>query len=172
MEHQQAGKEKEAILKQAKKEASKSRSQSSAKDTQRIKLESELDKLQPSVIESSEAIAALTKRVAKDVKAVSKIEKEKIEHGQKLAELEREIQEYHEKEAALQKEYDQLKASESESGVGSMTEEQEIEYEKIRLQSIIFEKYSYQAQRKLDALELEAGRSGVTRDKRSKDKCG
>ena len=132
MEHQQAVKAKEAILKQAKKEASKSRSQSSAKDTQRIKLESELDKLQPSVIESSEAIAALTKRVAKDVKAVSKIEKEKIEHGQKLAELEREIQEYHEKEAALQKEYDQLKASESESGVGSMTEEQEIEYEKIR----------------------------------------
>ena len=130
LEHQQAVKAKELILKQAKKEASKSRSQSSAKDTQRIKLEGELDKLQPSVIESSEAIAALTKRIAKDVKAVSKIEKEKIEHGQKLAELEREIQEYQEKEAALQREYDQLK--ESESGVGSMTEEQEIEYEKIR----------------------------------------
>lgn len=132
MEHQRAVKAKELILKQAKKEASKSRSQSSAKDTQRIKLEGELDKLQPSVIESSEAISALTKRVAKDVKAVSKIEKEKIEHGQKLAELDREILEYQKKESALQKEYDQLKESESESGVGSMTEEQEIEYEKIR----------------------------------------
>jgi chromosome segregation ATPase len=95
-----------------------------------MKLEAEVDKLQPSVIESSEAISALTKRVASDVKAVSKIEKEKSAHGEKLAELEEEIQEYQEKHAKLQKEYDELK--DSESRVGSMTEEQELEYEKIR----------------------------------------
>lgn len=129
-EHQAVVSEKEALLKQAKKEASKARSQSSAKDKQRMKLEAEVDKLQPSVIESSEAISALTKRVASDVKAVSKIEKEKSAHGEKLAELEEEIQEYQEKHAKLQKEYDELK--DSESRVGSMTEEQELEYEKIR----------------------------------------
>jgi chromosome segregation ATPase len=129
-EHQAVVSEKEALLKHAKKEASKARSQSSAKDKQRMKLEAELDKLQPSVIASSEAISALTKRVAADVKTVSKIEKEKSAHGEKLAELDEEIQEYQDKEEELQKGYDELK--DSESGVGSMTEEQEMEYEKIR----------------------------------------
>ena len=129
-EHQAVVNEKESLLKKAKKEASKARSQSSAKDKQRMKFEAEVDKLQPSVIESSEAISALTKRITSDVKAVSKIEKEKTAHREKLAELEGEIREYQEKEEELQNEYDELK--DSESGVGSMTEEQEMEYETIR----------------------------------------
>lgn len=119
------------MLKQAKKDASKARSRSSARDTQRMKLEREVNRLQPSLIKSSEAISALTKHVAADVKAVSKIEKEKSAHVEKLAELEEEIQLFQVKESDLQKEYDQVK--ESESGVGSMTEEQEMEYEKIRM---------------------------------------
>jgi structural maintenance of chromosome 1 len=129
-EHQAVVSEKESLLKKAKKEASKARSQSSAKDKQRIKFEAEVDKLQPSVIESSEAISALTKRITSDVKAVSKIEKEKTAHREKLVELEEEIREYQEKEEELQNEYDELK--DSESGVGNMTEEQEMEYETIR----------------------------------------
>ena len=129
-EHQAVVTEKEGLLKKAKKEASKARSASSSKDKLRMKLEGEVDKLQPAVIESSEAIAALKKRVTADGKAVTRIEKEKASHGEKLAELEEEIEEYQEKETALQTEYDELK--ESESGVGSMTEEQEVEYEKIR----------------------------------------
>ena len=123
--------EKEGVLKQAKKEASKARSQSSAKDKLRIKLEAEVDKLQPSVIESSEAIAALKKRVASDTKAVARIEKEKASHSDKLAELEEQIEEYQSKEEELQSEYDELKQSES-GGIGSLTEDQEVEYEKIR----------------------------------------
>ena len=129
-EHQSVVSEKESILKKAKKEASKARSASSSKDKLRMKLEGEVDKLQPSVIQSSEAISALKKRVAADTKAVTRIEKEKASHGEKLAELEEEIEEYQEKETELQKEYDELKQSESD--VGSMTEEQEVEYEKIR----------------------------------------
>ena len=123
--------DKEGLLKKAKKEASKARTQSSAKDKLRIKLEAEVDKLQPSVIESSEAIAALKKRVSADSKAASRIEKEKAAHGEKLAELEEEIAEHVEKESELQQEYDQLKQSESD-GIGSLTEEQEVQYEKIR----------------------------------------
>lgn len=122
--------EKEAILKQAKKQASKARSQSSAKDKLRMKLEGEVDQLQPSVIESSEALSALRKRVSADEKTVSKIEQEKNVHGEKLEELLEEIEEYKQMEADLQQEYDDLK--QSEEGVGSMTEEQEQEYEKIR----------------------------------------
>lgn len=129
-EHQAIVSEKESVLKKAKKEASKARSASSSKDKLRMKLEAEVDKLQPSVIESSEAISALKKRVAADTKAVAKIEKEKASHGEKLAELEEEIEEYEANEAELQKEYDDLK--QSETGAGSMTEEQEVEYEKIR----------------------------------------
>lgn len=123
--------EKEDLLKTAKKEASKARSQSSAKDKLRIKLEAEVDKLQPNVIESSEAIAALKKRVTSDAKAVTRIEKEKTSHADKLAVLEEEIEEYQSKEEALQTEYNELKQSES-GGIGSLTEEQEVEYEKIR----------------------------------------
>ncbi|KAL9184441.1 hypothetical protein ACHAXT_002527 [Thalassiosira profunda] len=129
-EHQAIVAEKEDVLKKAKKEASKARSQSSAKDKLRIKLEAEVDKLQPSVIESSEAIAALKKRVASDTKAVARVEKEKASHSDKLAELEEQIEEYQEKEGELQKEYDELKQSEG-GGVGSLTEEQEAEYGKI-----------------------------------------
>lgn len=129
-EHQAIVTEKESLLKEAKKEASKARSASSSKDKKRMKLEAEVDKLQPSVIESSEAISALKKLVKADTKAVERIEKEKASHGEKLAELEEEIEEYEEKEAELQKEYDELK--QSETGVGSMTEEQEVEYEKVR----------------------------------------
>jgi len=130
-EHQAVVTEKEGLLKQAKKEASKARSQSSAKDKLRIKLEAEEDKLQPSVIESNEAIAALKKRVAADARAAAKVEKEKTAHASKLAELEEEIEEHREKESELQKEYDELKQSES-GGIGSLTEEQEVEYERIR----------------------------------------
>ena len=122
--------EKEALLKKAKKEASKARGATSSKDKLRIKLEAEVDKLQPSVIESSEAIHALNKRVASDERAVAKIEKDKASHGKKLATLQAEIDEYTQQETELQKEYDEVK--ESESGVGSMTEEQEIQYEKVR----------------------------------------
>eukprot|EP00579_Thalassiosira_antarctica_P001997 CAMPEP_0201868672 /NCGR_PEP_ID=MMETSP0902-20130614/2454_1 /ASSEMBLY_ACC=CAM_ASM_000551 /TAXON_ID=420261 /ORGANISM="Thalassiosira antarctica, Strain CCMP982" /LENGTH=1327 /DNA_ID=CAMNT_0048394037 /DNA_START=180 /DNA_END=4163 /DNA_ORIENTATION=+ len=130
-EHQAVVTDKEGLLKKAKKEASKARTQSSAKDKLRIKLEAEVDKLQPSVIESSEAIAALKKRVSADSKAASRIEKEKAAHGEKLAELEEEIAGHVEKESELQQEYDQLKQSESD-GIGSLTEEQEVQYEKIR----------------------------------------
>ena len=130
-EHQAVVAEKEGLLKTAKKQASKARSQSSAKDKLRIKLEAEVDKLQPSVIESTEAIAALKKRVTSDTKAITRIEKEKASHSEKLAELEEQIEEYQEKEGELQKEYDELKQSES-GGIGSLTEEQEGEYEKIR----------------------------------------
>lgn len=130
-EHQTVVTEKEGLLKTAKKEASKARSASSAKDKLRMKLEGEVDKLQPSVIESSEAISALKKRVSADAKAVTRIEKEKASHCEKLAELEEEIGEYQDKESELQKEYDELKETES-GGIGSLTEEQEVEYEKIR----------------------------------------
>ena len=129
-EHQEIVREKEDVLKKAKKDASKARSQTSSKDKLRIKLEAEVDKLQPSVIESTEAIEALKKRVSANEKAVKRIEKDKATHGEKLAELESEIEEYEEKEAELQKEYDDLK--QSQNGAGALTEEQEVEYEKIR----------------------------------------
>lgn len=130
-EHHAVVAEKEGLLKQAKKEASKARSESSSRDKLRIKLEAEVDKLQPSVIESNEAIAALKKRIAADDKAAARVEKDKAKHAAKLAELQEEIEEHRSKEAALQKEYDDLKQSES-GGVGALTEEQEVEYERIR----------------------------------------
>jgi len=129
-QHRKVVDEKESILKMAKKDASKARSQTSSKDKLRMKLEAEVDRLQPSVIESTEAIQAFKKRVATGEKAVARIEKEKVSHGEKVAELEAEIEEYEEKEAELQSEYDKIKTQ--ESGVGSLTEDQEVEYEKIR----------------------------------------
>ena len=91
--------EMEASLQKAKKEASKARGATSSKDKLRIKLEAEVDKLQPSVIESSEAIQALKKRVASDERAVARIEKDKASHGKKLSALQAEIDEYTEQES-------------------------------------------------------------------------
>ncbi|ACI64866.1 smc1, partial [Thalassiosira pseudonana CCMP1335] len=129
-EHQALVAEKEGLLKDAKKDASKARGVTSSKDKLRMKLEGQVDKLQPGVIESTEAIQALKKRLVADEKAVAKIEKEKANHTDKLAELQAEIDEYLEKESELQSEYDELKQSEGRAG--SLTEEQEIEYEQIR----------------------------------------
>lgn len=122
--------EKENLLKDAKKEASTARGESTKKDRERMKLEAEVGKLEPSVIESSEAIQALKKRLAADEKQIAKIEREKTNHAEKLAQLQIQIDEYQEKENQLQKEYDELKKSESE--VGTMSEEQEVRYERIR----------------------------------------
>ena len=102
----------------------------SSKDKLRIKLEAEVDRLQPSVIESTEAIQALKKRVAADEKAVTRIKKEEEAHIDKMLALQKEIEEYKAKEAKLQTEYDDLK--QSEDGIGALTEEQEVRYEKIR----------------------------------------
>eukprot|EP00804_Cyclotella_cryptica_P030321 CCRYP_011865-RA/>CCRYP_011865-RA protein AED:0.05 eAED:0.05 QI:289/1/1/1/0.83/0.57/7/1563/908 len=129
-EHQRLVNEKESALKSAKKDASKARNVTSSKDKLRIKLEAEVDRLQPSVIESSEAIQALKKRLAADEKAVARIKKEQEAHADKLSELQTEIEEYQTKEKELQSEYDELK--QSEDGIGSLTEEQEVRYEQIR----------------------------------------
>ena len=122
--------EKGNLLKEMKKEASKARGESTSKDKERIKLEAAVDRLQPSVIESTEAIQALKNRLSSDEKAVARIEKEKANHVDKLAKLQAEIVEYKEKETELQNEYEELK--QSESGFGSLTEEQEARYEQIR----------------------------------------
>mmetsp|Transcript_13150 Transcript_13150/g.27812 ORF Transcript_13150/g.27812 Transcript_13150/m.27812 type:complete len:1101 (-) Transcript_13150:41-3343(-) len=113
-----------------KKEASTARGESTTKDRERMKLEAEVGKLEPSVIESSEAIQALKKRLTADEKQIAKIEREKSNHAEKLAQLQIQIDEHQEKENQLQKEYDELKQSESE--VGTMSEEQEVRYERIR----------------------------------------
>lgn len=118
------------MVKSTKKEASKARNVTSSKDKLRIKLEAEVDRLQPSVIESTEAIQALKKRVAADEKAVTRIKKEEEAHIDKMLALQKEIEEYKAKEAKLQTEYDDLK--QSEDGIGALTEEQEVRYEKIR----------------------------------------
>ncbi len=129
-EHQAVVTEKENLLKDAKKAASTARGESTKKDRERMKLEAEVGKLEPSVIESSEAIQALKKRLAADEKQIAKIERENLNHAEKLAQLQEQIDEHEQKENQLQKEYDELKQSESE--VGTMTEEQEVKYERIR----------------------------------------
>lgn len=129
-EHQAVVNEKEAVVKSAKKDASKARNVTSSKDKLRVKLEGEVDKLQPSVIETSEAIQALKKRLTADEKAVARIKKEQEAHDDKVSELQTEIEDYEAKEAELQAEYDELK--QGEEGIGSLTEEQEARYEQIR----------------------------------------
>jgi len=129
-EHQKIVSEKEAVVKSAKKDASKARNVTSSKDKLRIKLEGDVSRLEPDVIASSEAIQALKKRVAADEKAVNRIKKEKDAHADKVAALQEEIEEYEAKESELQTEYDELK--QSEDGVGALTEEQEVRYEEIR----------------------------------------
>ena len=114
-----------------------------------------MDELQPSAIESSEAIAALGKRVASDGKAVTRIAREREARASKLA-LEGKISEHADREAWLQEEYDEQKRSES-GGVGSLTEEQEVELERIRDAAAVA---SAAPRRELQSALRQAGEEG------------
>lgn len=115
-------------LRSAKKEASSARSAAAKIEKKRVKLASEIDQAQPSMIKNKEEIKNLEKKIASEKKKNAKISKEAEAREETLANLENEIKEYGETEQHLQQEYEETKAK----GEVSLTEDQEAEYERIR----------------------------------------
>lgn len=117
-------------LRMAKKEASGARSVTAKFERKRVKLVSEMDQAQPSIIQNAEEIKNLKKKRNAEQKKLANITREAETRGETLQKLEAEIEEYGETEQHLQQEYEETKAK-GELAV-SLTEEQEAEYERIR----------------------------------------
>ena len=110
------------MLKLAKKEASRARGQTGAKEKLRIRLDAAVDGLQPSVIEFAEAVVALAKHAAAYSRVASHVEKERATYTSNIEELEGEIEGHARSESELREEYDQLTQSEL-GGIGSLADE-------------------------------------------------
>ena len=76
--------EKADALKSAKKKASAARRATTSADKARLKINTELDKLQPTTIKLTEEIKNLSRQVTSDNKKVVKVEKEAEEHKNTL----------------------------------------------------------------------------------------
>lgn len=121
-----------AALRDCKKKASAARRGVVSADKARVKLTADVDKLEPSVIESTEKIKKLKKQVAADEKAVEKVKSQASSHGKTLEALETEIDEYTQTEQDLMEEYEKVKSSAAGEGSAALTEEEEAEYEQVK----------------------------------------
>jgi Chromosome segregation ATPases len=140
----------------AKKDASSARNATAKLEKKRVKLVSEIDKSQPSIIKVQEEVKNLEKKISVDKKNHAKITKEAESREETLQTLEKEIVEYTKTEEHLQQEYGDLK-KQSEF---SLTEEQEAEYERIREAAAVASAKPRQtlgaANRKLDSVRAKA----------------
>lgn len=143
----------------SKKEASSGRRAAAKLEKKRVDLAAEVDKAQPSIIKVEAEIKNLEKKILSENKKQDKITSDAEAHEQTLVKLENEIKEYTETEEHLQQEYEEMKTSRSEGKV-SLTEEQEIEYERIREAAAIASAKSRQSlnasNRKLDNARAKA----------------
>ena len=129
---QEVEKEKTKTLKNAKKDASAARRETAAADKKRIQLAGEVDKLEPSIIQTTEEIKNLTKKVQTSEKQLIKTKQEAASHDETLAALEREIKEYKETQLQLETDYEEVKRGATGPDQVTLTEEQEAEYERVR----------------------------------------
>lgn len=124
--------EKSNALKDAKKKVSTARRETAAADKKRIKLAGDVDKLEPSIIQTTEEIKDLTKKVQSHEKQLVKTKKEAESHEQTLTALDREITEYRETLSQLETDYEEVKRGATGPDQVTLTEEQEAEYERVR----------------------------------------
>lgn len=145
-------------LREAKKQASAARRETASADKKRVQLAAAVDKLEPSIIQTTEEIKNLTKKLKSDEKQLTKTQKEADSHGATLSELEAEIEEYKETQTQLEAEYEEVKRSAAGPDDVTLTENQEAEYERVREAAAAA---SDQPRRKLTALnrKLEKARS-------------
>jgi structural maintenance of chromosome 1 len=118
-------------LKEAKKNASAARRQTGQADKKRVQLAAQVDQLEPSIIQTTEEMKNLRKKLQQDEKLVAKKQEEAASHENKLQEIENEIEEYKKTQADLEKDYDEVKRDATGSDV-HLTAEQEDEYERVR----------------------------------------
>jgi structural maintenance of chromosome 1 len=117
-------------LKQCKKQASAARRDTATADKKRIQLAAALNKLEPAMIQTTEEIKDLTKKVESDDKQLQKLKSDADKHSATLADLEEEIVEYKKTKKQLEKDYGKIKRGATDDV--TLTEEQEAEYDRVR----------------------------------------
>ena len=102
-------------------------------EKKRVKLAVEVNRVQPSIIKSTDEIKNLKRKIKRENIGLDKTRKEVELHEEKSAALRKEIEEYGRTDTQLQEEYEEQKRSfgSSEEDV-TLTEEQEAEYEQVR----------------------------------------
>ena len=95
-----------------------------------MKLAVEVNRVQPSIIKSTDEIKNLKRKIKRENIGLDKTRKEVELHEEKSAALRKEIEEYGRTDTQLQEEYEEQKRSfgSSEEDV-TLTEKQEAEYE-------------------------------------------
>lgn len=119
-------------LKTSKKNASSARRATATADKKRVQLAVEVDRLEPSIIQTTEEIKNLKKKITGDDKSVAKMQKEAQEHTETLNTLEQEIEEYQETQTQLVADYEEVKKGAVGPDDVTLTEKQEAEYERVR----------------------------------------
>lgn len=117
-------------LKQCKKQASAARRETAVADKKRIQLSAALDKLEPAVIQATEEIKDLIKKVATDEKQLQKLNSDAEKHSSTLATLDEDINEYKKTRKQLEIGYAKIKRGATDDV--TLTEEQEAEYDRVR----------------------------------------
>lgn len=144
------------MVRKAKKERSVASNATVKCEKKRVQLASEVDQVQPSIIKSQEEIKNINKKLASGKRKLANIEKDSNAHSQTLTNLEKEIQEYTETESGLQQEYEALKRD--GTGDVTLTEDQEAEYEQLRVAAAVSSaKYR-------QALDVVKSRLGTTKN--------
>ena len=141
------------LVREAKKERSVASNATVKCEKKRVQLAAEVDTVQPSIIKSQEEMKNINKKISSGKKKLASIQKDASAHSQTLAKLEKEIQEYTETETDLQNEYESLKRSGTNGDV-TLTEDQEAEYEQLRVAAAIS---SAKYRQTLDAVKSRLG---------------
>ena len=118
------------LLKKCKKQASSARRETAAAEKKRIQLSAALDKLEPAMIQTTEEIKNLTKKITADEKQIRKMNIDAEKHSTRLADLESEIVEYNTTLQQLETDYGKIKRGATDDV--TLTEEQEAEYDRVR----------------------------------------
>jgi chromosome segregation ATPase len=120
-----------ATLKQLKKKASAARRQTQASDKKRVTLAAEVDKLEPSVIQATEEIKTLKKKVQGDQAQLKKKKEYSANHKGTLKELSKNLTEAKKELKQLEDEYEVVKRDAAPDQV-TLSEAQEEEYERVK----------------------------------------
>jgi structural maintenance of chromosome 1 len=129
-EHEATEKELTQALAAVKKQASAARRQTGQLEQTRVQLASQVDRIEPSVIQNQEELKNLLKKVAQDEKALVKKQQEAEKHAVKLQAIDAEIEEYKQTLQVLEQDYNARQ--EEQAGI-RLTAAQEEEYERVRL---------------------------------------
>lgn len=116
----------------AKKKASEVRRACAAAERNRVRLAGTVDQMQPSLIQAKEEIKNATRQVAKEKDKLDTLLKEASQHAKTLASIDAELEKYERCESELQAKYEAIKKSGGGEDDVVLTEEQELEYARIR----------------------------------------